>query len=855
MKAFVCMLVPAILWTIIRLIKPEFQINKKKNALFDSLIFFAIAALLLNAIIGIILEKGFGYYENSSACIQRLNSDIGFCVKYFSLGVCLSIYGVFVEHLLRKRDWKAWLVLLFATELVFVLTCVGLVYKTSKNETNLYPQVTGVMQKENNKYVLPQEEKGKDSSTSVLYYWCNSVPAGTYRVDVFYNAENNQTLGLHSTNEKAVKGNRILLDYRQNTAELYVTVEHPVDTLWFTADYKGNGDFAISIDVNRTPIGYVRCIVAAFILFSIAEILLVCFNKKPESKKTVFILLAISTLAFLPYMICGIKSGHDFSWHFVRIEGLAEEIKNGQFPVYMQSSWLNGYGIPVSVYYGDFLLYIPALLRVAGFSFTLSYKAFVFTVNALTALLSYYSFLRIFKKKNIAYVLTFVYVCAPYRLIDIYVRFAVGEYSAIMFLPLVCCGFYEIVAEKPGLKAEILLGVGMAGIFASHSLSAEMIVIILIILCVILRKRILVWERIKSLLRAIVFFALSGAFYIVPFVDSYLCNDIAIRHYTENNVATIQSAGAQLGQYFSFFQDVFGVGGATLGEQLGDRMYLSIGLALMLVFVLAVFIIVLTKTKNNKLRLYTGMTFLTLFMASNLFPWDALSYYTPIGGFLAQIQFPWRYLECATMFSALSLGEMMIMAENRNAVSAKTYLPRQAALLLGVLACLLTTIDVLWLNSNYVSEGKDRAYVYNTAEIDIGARDFSHYMRYGSNINNLTYEVEAENASCFVTDRKGTSMALKAETYDKEGHISVPIFNYKGYHVSDEYGREYNIFDGANKEICFTLEPNFSGDIFIYFDAPDYWIAASIVSALFAAVLILAYIKRKNKENFRRSQV
>lgn len=344
-------------------------------------------------------------------------------------------------------------------------------------------------------------------------------------------------------------------------------------------NYKGAGDFAVRVDVQRSVIGYVRTIATVIALFTLAEFCIFYFSKKPEKKSAALFLTITAFAAFMPYLLYGIKDGHDFSWHFLRIEGLAQELKNGQFPVYMQSMWMNGYGCPVSVFYGDFLLYIPAVLRLLGFSFNTSYKVFVLLINFFTAVFSLYAFKKLFKKKYIAYVLTFVYICAPYRLVDIYVRFAVGEYSAIMFLPLVWVGFYEIVTEKADRKSALLLGLGMAGIVCSHTLTAEMTVTILLIACIVLYKRVCTWQCIKTLGIAVIYCLLAGAFYIVPFLDSYIGNDITIKYYTKYGVAFIQSAGAAIGQYFAAFQNVMDTAGS--GSRLGDGMYLSIGLPLM----------------------------------------------------------------------------------------------------------------------------------------------------------------------------------------------------------------------------------------------------------------------------------
>ncbi|MCR4610530.1 MAG: hypothetical protein K5644_01395, partial [Lachnospiraceae bacterium] len=106
------------------------------------------------------------------------------------------------------------------------------------------------------------------------------------------------------------------------------------------------------------------------------------------------ILLCITCLACVPLFVQGIEGhlGQDLGFHLNRIEGIVTELKAGHFPVKMESNWMNGYGYPAPIYYGDVLLYIPAILRLMGIGVVTSYKIFVFLITFATALLTYLCF-------------------------------------------------------------------------------------------------------------------------------------------------------------------------------------------------------------------------------------------------------------------------------------------------------------------------------------------------------------------------------------------------------------------------------------------------------------------------------
>ena len=59
-------------------------------------------------------------------------------------------------------------------------------------------------------------------------------------------------------------------------------------------------------------------------------------------------------LVSLPMILPGIEGrfGQDLGFHLMRIEGLAAELQNGVFPIKIESLWVEGYGYPVSGYYG-----------------------------------------------------------------------------------------------------------------------------------------------------------------------------------------------------------------------------------------------------------------------------------------------------------------------------------------------------------------------------------------------------------------------------------------------------------------------------------------------------------------------
>lgn len=57
------------------------------------------------------------------------------------------------------------------------------------------------------------------------------------------------------------------------------------------------------------------------------------------------------------------------------------------------------------------ILYVGALFRLIGFSYITSYRLFLLFINALTILIAYYSFLKIFEDRYIGFCVQYFILC------------------------------------------------------------------------------------------------------------------------------------------------------------------------------------------------------------------------------------------------------------------------------------------------------------------------------------------------------------------------------------------------------------------------------------------------------------
>ena len=119
-----------------------------------------------------------------------------------------------------------------------------------------------------------------------------------------------------------------------------------------------------------------------------------------NDKKHILLYIILIIFTSVPIINDFLFRGHDIYFHLMRIEGLAQGLRCGQFPVKIQPVWYDDFGYAVSVFYGDLFVYIAAFLRLMGFSLQDSYKGYLICCNIATILISGYSFGKIFDKAS-----------------------------------------------------------------------------------------------------------------------------------------------------------------------------------------------------------------------------------------------------------------------------------------------------------------------------------------------------------------------------------------------------------------------------------------------------------------------
>lgn len=685
---------------------------------------------------------------------------------------------------------------------------------------------------------------------------------GSYTLELAYSTDATQTMKLsdHEGKNKYLLASPVRLDEHQHVLRYSFTLTEDVQDFGVVFLYNGTGVLKVSgLSVTPNGASFGQALVGLFLLFLVFDLLAWNWKAVKSNKKLVGCLAGTVLLSSLPLFGAGFNQGHDIYFHLLRIEGIAQSLRDGAFPVRIGTTWLAGFGYPVSLYYADVFLYLPALLRLAGFPILRALKIYILCCNAATAVLATLCFEKIFRDRNVALLTAFVYLASSYRLVNVYIRAAVGEFSAMAFLPLVALAMFRLFTWQPEdgrtwPRDGLLLALGMTGLIQTHVLSVEMTVFVLVIFCLLLWRKTFRGNSLLGILSAVGETVLLNLFFLVPFLDYYTTVDACINQTVEGEaVKTMQRAGVQLVQLFAFDQSPSG----NSSIHLPVRMAMTPGLLLMAGLVAAVTLWAAGKAERP-IKVLTVFSCIAIFLSTDLFPWNSLAYRTKLGDLLSQVQFPWRYLSLAVLVLSLLFGFVVLRL-----TPLFRWESGKACLALGVAAAVCCCMFV----SRY-ADVANIIYVYDLPEIDtfsnVSGGEYLRAVDSSSGMRAQSGELQSEGLeSAEIVTRRGVMMVVSAKAGADGGELILPVTNYKGYHAFDQDGAEVEIFEREDPEvrrghqIRISVPAGYEGTFTLRFVEPWYWGLAEGISLLAwaaLAVLLLTWRSKSKKARKRRTR-
>ena len=328
----------------------------------------------------------------------------------------------------------------------------------------------------------------------------------------------------------------------------------------------------------------------------------------------------------------------------IRLEQMDECIKDGQIPCRWVPQLGYGYGYPLFMYYAPLPYYSMEAIHSLGFSFIDSVKI-GFGLSVLLSGAFFYLYLRYLIPHEASIFATLVYVYAPFRAADMYVRGAMGELWGLFALPFVLWGFERLLKKSDKISVGIF-GLSIGIYLITHNLTVLM-TLPLILSWILLR---ILFLRKKAPVKMIFLGGLVGislsSFYWLPLI-------------WERNLVWLETLTQGYFNYLAHFISlkqifvsvIWGYGPSIAGPM--DEAMLGVGpIGLVLAF-LGTIVGINSKKKEVKLiSIFFAFFFLVgafLSHGRSAYIWEKLK-------FIQYLQFPWRFIFVATFASAVLGG-------------------------------------------------------------------------------------------------------------------------------------------------------------------------------------------------------
>ena len=521
-----------------------------------------------------------------------------------------------------------------------------------------------------------------------------------------------------------------------------------------------------------------------------------------ERKNWLFVMFITVAVVLLPYSKNSLAIGDDIEFHLGRMQALADSIQNREFPVKIYADMAQTYGYGAGFFYPGLFMYIPAIFIAMGISVVSSYKIFIVLMTVLLFVITYYSIKYITQETNSALIGTILVVTARVVSINLYNRFAIGEFLGYIFLPPIIAGLYDL--SDKDFKKPWLLFIGFFGIVNSHLIST-LIALVFAIGYFIVTIRKMTLKKFNKLVIVALLVLMSTSYFWVPMLEQ-----MSIQTYRYSNPWNrIENEGFDLWDGFA-------------------NQIRSIGISFtILVPVLLYALIDGRISRKTKCFIITPLIVLLILITPSI--------WTLLKDFVQLIQFKWRLLGIITvLFSvaiALTLKEYGMIYEIK--------IERILAVVL-IVSVYITTVLNNCMAENFRNPLDYENVRFSKGTLGIGCEYLPEEMNYDKVDR---YDQAKDNEGNVVEIVKKNLQSEFVITKDMKS-VEIPYIYYYGYvgNVTDENGNvePLKIEKSDNGQVEIITEGK-EGKVSVWYNGTKIQKISYLVTA-FSAIFVLGLV-------------
>lgn len=355
----------------------------------------------------------------------------------------------------------------------------------------------------------------------------------------------------------------------------------------------------------------------------------------------IVLLIIVGCVPLIDLFHIGFPLTHDGQDHIARIANFYRNLQEGILVPRWAAELNWGYGHPILMFLYPIPSYITSLIHFLGFSLIDSFKI-IFGLTFIASGLTMYLWIKSFLNKEVGFIAAILYMFAPYRFMDFYVRGAIGEHVAFVFPPLI---FYFLLMSAKKNSYWYMVGgaLSLAGLILSHNAISLMFLPIIILYSVYLYFQTKIKKKFLISVGIIIFFGFSlSAFFWIP--------ALLEGKYTLRDKIIAGGYRTRFVPFLNLFRDpeVYD-GNIPFSMQVGVIQWLIILLSPIIIFYFY-------KKKNLLWIMIVGL--LTIFIVSVFLIIEPSRVIWQNIQLLQNFQFPWRFLS-VTLFATAVLGAIV----------------------------------------------------------------------------------------------------------------------------------------------------------------------------------------------------
>lgn len=453
-----------------------------------------------------------------------------------------------------------------------------------------------------------------------------------------------------------------------------------------------------------------------------------------------------------------------------------------------------------------------------------------------------YSFVnKVTNKRAIALFSAIIYLIVPYKLGDVYIRFAIGEFAAFVFLPILFIGMYSLFNQDG--KKHYYIAIGAIGLLLTHTVTTYYSAIICLVYILFNIKKLREKEVIKKIAINMVFILLVSALFVLPMLEAKLSAE-----YTIFDDELMVTNSQYVYENTLDLKDLFVYNGNLLPESYKKTAIYIIGVPIFTLMFMTVFTYKKVDKKYKDFYIISWMfAVISLFMCTKYCPWFLFP------NILCTLQYPWRMLTFFAFFISFILGINMYILVKMLFSKDITRI-----IVITILVVLMVTYTISML-LNFTSDS-------NTIDIEYENKILSdpkinymsinrEYMPKRALLLQRTYLKEKNDETCVLEGKANTISENKEDFIDmvdledieKNTILEFPYLYYPGYRIMVNDKKIEAIETEHGFVGCVIIENIEKANITVEYKGTAITYVSYIVSFI-SAIIFIVYCYKESKK-------